>query len=164
MADLKKLLQGLGPGQAQSLLRLNPHLAGELGQKTAAPPGPRSEEPGRVEVRINVRLVAEVNDRRGWAARARRAKAQREAVRAALSGHRVPAGPRWTVTITRESPGLPDDDNVTGSAKHVRDAIGAWLGTGDAPTAPVRWVTQHAQTKRGHSVLVVIETDEGDRP
>jgi hypothetical protein len=106
-------------------------------------------------------LVAEVNDRQNWHTRARRARRQHEAVRDALVALRVPAGPRWVVTITRESPGSPDDDNVTGSAKHIRDAVGAWLGTGDAPTAPVRWVTRHVRRPRGHAVIVTVETDEG---
>ena len=148
--------------QAQRLAAMNPHLP-KVG--TPAPivrPGVVSAERGRVEIRLEgVRLVAEVNDRRYWRARAGRAREQHEAVRDALVALRVPAGPRWVVTITRESPGSPDDDNVTGSAKHVRDAIGAWLGTGDAPAAPVRWVTRHARRPQGHAVVVTIETDEG---
>lgn len=161
---LKKLLRGMTREQAQSFMRRNPHLAARSERTPVVLPGPVSSVRGRVEVRLDeVRLVAEVNDRQHWTARSLRARRQHEAVRDALVGMLVPAGP-WVVTITRESPGMPDSDNVTGSAKHVRDAVAAWLGTGDAPTAPVRWVTQHVRRPRGHAVVIAIETDESVAP
>lgn len=84
-------------------------------------------------------LVSEANTRGHWAKKARRTKAQRLRLRALLLPLACPAGERWVVTITRRGPKLIDDDNATRSGKGLRDEAGLWLGTGDAPEAPVTW-------------------------
>lgn len=88
-----------------------------------------------------LRLVSELNVREHWGARSRRAKAQRDLVtmvlRRTVTAQMMLVAP-LDVTITRISPRRLDDDNATGSAKHVRDAIAALLGVDDRDDR-VRW-------------------------
>ena len=86
-----------------------------------------------------MRLVSEANARGHWSKKARRTKTHRLQLRAHLLALACPAGERWVVTITRRGPKLIDDDNATRAAKALRDELALWLGTGDAPSAPVTW-------------------------
>lgn len=109
------------------------------------------------EFEVPVRLVSLPNAREHWATKAKRAKKQREAARmcalactlfgdiaAAIAG-----GVPLVVTITRIAPRQLDDDNLSGSAKHVRDGTADALGIDDRD-ARVQW--RYAQAKGvGHS-------------
>lgn len=87
-----------------------------------------------ISVRLPIKLVSEANAHEFWRARQRRAKAQRTIARMALrvqcSGFLEWAG-NATVTITRIAPRSLDDDNLAGSAKHVRDGVADALGIND---------------------------------
>ena len=87
--------------------------------------------------------------------RARRVAREHATVSAALATVRLPAGPRWVVTIARLSRGELDDDNLRASAKAVRDAVAHALGVDDGPAGPVAW--SYAQVRaRGYGVRVTI--------
>jgi hypothetical protein len=62
------------------------------------------------------------------------------------------------VTFTREGLRSLDDDNLAAAFKRVRDHVAAWLGTGDAPDAPVAW--RYAQRRaKAYAVEVRVETN-----
>lgn len=100
-----------------------------------------------VEFEVPVRLVSLLNAREHHMAKARRAKKQREAARmcalsCTLFGDIAPAiagGHPLRVTITRIAPRQLDDDNLAGSAKHVRDGIADALGIDDRDMR-VQWM------------------------
>lgn len=103
-----------------------------------------------------LRLVSEANAREHWSAKARRVKQQRNLVTLALRGtvaaQMLLVAP-LEVTITRIGPRRLDDDNATGSAKAVRDAIAAVLGVDDGDDR-VRWRVEQARGPFG--VLIAI--------
>lgn len=105
-----------------------------------------------LQLSIPLRTTTGLNAREHFRVRARRVAAEKELVRLFLSQRRKlrrgPADLPLLVTLTRTSPAskLPDDDNLAGGLKAVRDAVGEWLGTGDAPDAPVSW---RCRTERG---------------
>jgi hypothetical protein len=101
-------------------------------------------------VTIPIRLVSLLNSREHWAKKAKRAKAQRQAVANALILSRVerPALP-CVVTITRVAPRQLDDDNLAASGKSTRDQVAAWLGVDDKPGSGVEW--RYAQRKGGRA-------------
>lgn len=118
----------------------------------------RVEASGAVVARVDgLRLVSPLNGSHGhWSAAASRRKRERSYVTAALRGVRLPAGPRWTVTITREGVRELDGDNLAGSAKGVRDAVAKALGADDGPRGPVTW--RYAQRRaKGYAVEVRVE-------
>ncbi len=128
--------------------------------RRAAPPvatSARVEAGGAVVLRLDgLRLVNVANAREHWSARKRRVTREHAAVAAALRGARLPAGPRWRVTITREGRGLLDDDGLAIAGKGVRDALAAALGVDDGPTGPVTW--RYAQRRaKGYAVEVRVE-------
>lgn len=84
------------------------------------------------------------NAREHWAVKAKRVKAEREAVAWSLTAATKPALP-CSVLLTRVSPraGL-DDDNLVGSLKSVRDEVARWLGVDDRERFRVRY--RYAQT------------------
>lgn len=105
-----------------------------------------------VEIEIPVRLVSLLNTREHHMARARRAKQQRSLARLQTIA-RLCRSPLWArvangcgivVTITRIGPRELDDDNLAGSAKHVRDGIADALGIDDGSDL-VTWL--YAQSK-----------------
>lgn len=156
---VQAVLDALAPAQRESLLALNPHLAAP---KTGA--ARRKQEPVFAVLRRDgarlvlwckgLRLVSEANAHEPWPVRARRARAQGAVVAAGLA-EAAPMPTPCVVTIARVGRALLDSDNLVGSAKHVRDAVAAWLGVGDSPSDPVRWeVTQ--ERGEGYATRVVI--------
>lgn len=104
---------------------------------------------------VPIRTITAANAREHYAARARRVKGERLALRRAMAGLRVPALP-IVVTFTRLSPRLCDDDGLPTAAKGLRDEIAALYGTGDSPTHPIRW--QYRQEKRlGKPIGMTVE-------
>lgn len=126
----------------------------------AAPvvPSARVDASGAVVARCDgLRVNNPNNNRRHWRPVAREARATKAAVHRALAAVTPPAGARWTVTMTREGRGVLDEDcGLNASMKHVRDAVGEWLGTGDAPDAPVAWRYEQRRAK-GYAVEVRVE-------
>jgi hypothetical protein len=92
-----------------------------------------------INILIPLVTISESNAREHWSRRARRVRAQREAVAQRL--RRVPLPPTRAVEVrlTRVSPRALDDDNLRGALKSVRDAVAMWLGVGDGPTGPIVW-------------------------
>lgn len=97
-------------------------------------------------IRIEIRTVPGMNVREHWRARARRVKAERQAVAwALLLAQRPDRAKRpelpCTVRLTRVAPSAGvDDDNLTGALKGVRDQVAAWLGVDDKLRGLVRYV------------------------
>jgi len=90
---------------------------------------------------------------------ATRRKRERRLVLRALAGVAPPprgAVARWVVTLTRDAAKAMDTDNLAGAFKACRDAVGEWLGTGDAPSAPVAWRYEQRRA-RGYAVTVRVE-------
>ena len=134
-----------------SLLAINPHLRG-LGTPTVTRRKVLTEQPcggERVRSEVDVvipglRLTYTLNSRVHWSARKRIVAHQRAAVNCVLASERPPVLP-CVVTITRAGPRVLNDDNATGSAKGVRDAVAQWLGVDDSDARVVWRVAQ----KRG---------------
>lgn len=128
----------------------------------AAPVVPSARvEAGGVVARVDgLRVTNPNNSRRHWRPVAREARATKAAVLRALAAVSPPAGTRWVVTMTREGRGVLDEDcGLNASLKHVRDAVGEWLGTGDAPSAPVAW--RYAQRRaKAYAVEVRVEVQD----
>ena len=117
-----------------------------------------------------------LNAREHWRARASRVLREKTFIDTRLSilfrglmwgdpsSFRAAVGPPpYTVTITRISPRLADDDNVIGGLKSIRDELAAWLGTGDGPKAPVRWRYSQEQSIGGKwGVRARIEAQRAD--
>jgi hypothetical protein len=102
-------------------------------------------------IELPLRLVSVANVREHWAAKAKRAKAHRNA---AIAVPRVDLP--VLVTITRLGPRTLDDDNLAGSAKALRDGIAARLNVDDGDTARIRF--QYRQEKsKGYAVRVTLE-------
>jgi hypothetical protein len=81
-------------------------------------------------------------------ARARKVKAQRQAVAWCLKPHKVPTLPA-TVTLVRISPGkLDEHDNLPRAFKAVVDELAKWMGVKDND-ARLTW--QYAQRSEGRS-------------
>jgi hypothetical protein len=103
-------------------------------------------------IEIPIRTVPGMNAREHFRVRAKRVKAERQAVAWSLIGKDKPATP-LVVLLTRCAPsnGL-DDDNLAGSLKAVRDEIARWLGVDDKDRATVRYV--YAQTRAPWGVRI----------
>lgn len=102
---------------------------------------------------LPLRVVSESNQRDHWAAKARRVKAQRQAVAYAwvaadLPMHRRPR----QVTLTRVAPRRLDDDNLARSLKAVRDQVAQECGFDDRE--PVRWI--YAQERGSYAVRIEV--------
>ena len=113
---------------------------GEKKRRLAAG-GPLIQRPSPIELMMPIRADVSANSRLHYMERARKVKAQREAVAWLLSRKRPPPEP-IVVHLTRFSPAqaLPDDDNVVTSMKGVRDAIAAWAGIDDRDRSRIRFV------------------------
>lgn len=94
-----------------------------------------------------LKLESEANAHAHHWLRVKRARAHHDAVSLHLRPRRAPAPPA-VVTITRLAPTSLDSDNLQGSAKHVRDAIAAWLGVDDRDPR-ITWHVAQEKTKRG---------------
>jgi len=114
------------------------------------------EADGAVVVRLDGLRLSGPNGWRGMAAHMAEKTRQGNALDAALRGVAPPAGSRWLVTFTREGLRLLDDDNLAGAFKRARDHVAAWLGTGDAPSAPVAWRYEQRRAK-AYAVGVRVE-------
>jgi hypothetical protein len=112
-----------------------------------------------------LRLVSESNVRGEWE-HARRKAWQRGVVRAALATTPAPrpsAARPVRVEITRQAEGVLDlEDNLPVSAKAVRDELAAWMGTGDGPRDPVRWVYAWRTGAPRVEVVVTQAREEAD--
>ena len=107
-------------------------------------------------VALPVRLVSVANLREHWAAKAKRARLQREAARV-LVARVVPAGAgAWPVriTITRIAPRALDGDNMQGACKAVRDGIADALGYRDDSHPDLTWAYAQAKGKAGCTVAL----------
>lgn len=112
-----------------------------------------------------VRLVNETNAREHWAARSKRARAQRAAAKlATMSALRKTAGywrgmpdtMRATITITRSGPRKLDSDNLAASAKHVRDGVADALGVDDGSDR-LDWKYDQCRGSYGVAITVRFE-------
>lgn len=98
---------------------------------------------------IPVRAPSTPNLREHWAARAKRAKTQRNAVR--LKCPRWTTGPLLVVRLTRVAPRALDSDNLQAALKSVRDGVASWLRIDDASPL-VEWM--YSQEKGEPSIRV----------
>jgi len=119
-----------------------------------------------IEFEVPVRLVSLLNAREHHMARARRAKTQRTAAHTIARDHvseLIETTLSLTVTITRIAPRELDDDNLAGSAKHVRDGIADALGIDDGDKR-IQWRYEQAKFtgphRGGYSCAVRIEVRE----
>lgn len=158
------VLSGLTPAQRDRLLAIQPEATrAALG----APSRPtKTVRQGPVESTARVEggtvvvmlkglvLVSEANQREHWTSRDRRRALQQRHVTDALDALPRPSLP-VVVTIVRTGPRRLDTDNLQGSAKAIRDAVAAWLGVDDGPTAPVSW--QVGQDHGGYGCRIVVE-------
>ena len=102
--------------------------------------------PSAVTVRLaGMRLASTLNAREHWGDRRRRERAQLRQLLDALGGVPLPAGPPWRVTVVRVGPRKLDSDNLTASAKHLRDALARWLGVDDGDEGRVRFEVEQAR-------------------
>ncbi len=94
-----------------------------------------------VELLMPIRADVNLNSRASWRAKHRSVKSQKVAVGWFLTRNKPPKEP-ILVRLTRISPAsvLPDDDNVVGSLKAVRDAIADWAGIDDRHRDRIRFV------------------------
>lgn len=100
------------------------------------------QPPTSVRVTLPIKTVSESNVRQHWAARHRRAKAQRTAAYLGLIayvGHLRPMA-RWNVMLIRRSTRSLDDDNLRGALKAVRDGVADALGLKDDSDERVTWL------------------------
>lgn len=97
-----------------------------------------------IHVSVPIRTGNGQNDREHWRKRARRVKAEKEAVGYLFAGKRAPPGP-VSVLMVRVSPrsatgwrGLDEHDNLRASLKAPVDAVAIWLGRDDADKS-IQW-------------------------
>jgi hypothetical protein len=120
------------------------------------------EQRANIEFFVPIRATFTLNSREHWSARARKRKAERNAVAIA---YRVSAKlmPRTAqalmlapvlVTLTRVGPRKLDDDNVQGALKAIRDEVAAQLGLDDGDPR-ITW--KYEQAKGDYAVRVRIE-------
>lgn len=88
-------------------------------------------------------------------AAAGKAKRERTGINMLLRGKfgKAPEPP-MVITITRLGPRELDDDNLAGSAKHLRDGIADWLGVNDRDKR-LKWVYVQEKTSGRPSVYGV---------
>jgi hypothetical protein len=124
----------------------DPPRTGPAPRDATASHGDAPAAPLAVEVPLR---LASVNVRRAWehwAARARRVRRERAAVRAALGGH-VPPGLPVVVRLTRIGWNALDDDNLRPAFKSTRDELASWLGVDDRSPL-VRWEYAQETTRQ----------------
>ena len=115
-----------------------------------------------VEVTLPTHLPSRANERVHWAKRQKRSRFQRDmaylCTREALNHKERPRLP-ITVTLTRISPRLLDDDNLRGAFKSIRDGIADLFKVADSPSGPITW--RYTQLK-GKPARVTIEIEGAD--
>jgi hypothetical protein len=111
-----------------------------------------------------LRLKGGLNAREHWRARASRAAKEKSA--ATLFMREVWPKPNGfdleillplAITITRVGPRKLDDDNLAGSAKHVRDAIARVIGLDDG-SDQLHWTYEQARGRYGVKVSIAVRT------
>lgn len=106
------------------------------------------------------RTTTGLNSRENWRTRADRVRAERARVWVEIRRHCGTLGPQvkppYVVTLTRISPRLADDDNLSGGLKSSRDEVATWLGTGDGPKSPVTW--RYQQERGSFAVRIRVES------
>lgn len=102
-----------------------------------------------IEFTVPLRTGTGCNNREHWRARHNRVQAEHDETNAAW--RQLPWKTRWEgvnataarrplyVTLTRISPGKPDDDNVAGAVKGVRDALAKLLLVNDGNRKLIRF-------------------------
>lgn len=106
-------------------------------------------------IAIPLRTSNGLNGREHHMARARRVRAEREAVHWMLHGRPKPELP-CVVTLTRVAPSIAlDDDNLSGALKAVRDQVALWLGVDDRDRQTVRY--EYAQARGSWGVQIAFE-------
>lgn len=119
-----------------------------------------------VSVPIPGLRLASLNVREHWATRARRVARERNLVTLVLRGtvaaQMMLVAP-LVVTITRIGPRRLDDDNATGSAKAVRDAIATALGVDDRDDR-VCWRVEQASGAFGVHIAIRAASDAKRAP
>lgn len=107
---------------------------------------------------IPLTLPSVANLREHWAAKAKRAKAQRAAI-ALLCGRQLGqlSDPRahYVITLTRVAPRSVDSDNCTISIKHCRDEIALRLGFKNDSDSRLSWL--YAQSKGEAALEISVE-------
>jgi len=81
-------------------------------------------------IELPIRIESEANGRGHWAAKAGRAKRQREQMQLLIPKHKLPGLP-CAVTLTRIAPRRLDGDNLQSGFKAVRDGIADRMGIKD---------------------------------
>ena len=112
---------------------------------------------------VPIRTVSEANRREHWAAKAKRAKAQREAARviSITELRRVDRAIHvmdicHRITLTRVAPRKLDTDNLARSLKAVRDGIADALGIDDGDERVVWLYAQRRGAPKTYEVEVEI--------
>lgn len=114
-----------------------------------------------IEFNIPIKTVAGLNAREHHMKRARRVKGERTLARLMTQQHARSAVLPIVVTMTRQSAGQTDDDNLQGACKAVRDGIADVFGIGDN-TPSIQWRYAQERVKRGtYGVRVRIDRQEG---
>lgn len=113
---------------------------------------------------VPIQLRGSLNSREHWAQRAKRVKAERNAVRACaprpgvwFDAYHAGAGPGWVVTLTRVAPRELDDDNLVGRLKGVRDEVAALIGVDDGDKRVAWRYQQRKGEPRQYAVEVQVE-------
>lgn len=114
---------------------------------------------------LPIRIVSEANRREHWAAKAKRAKAHRNAAHLALKAELQKHEPLiWpvVVTLTRVSPRKLDGDNLQSGFKAVRDGVADALGLNDGSDS-VQWRYEWLKSvePRKHHIAIAIEDRSG---
>lgn len=157
------VLEGLSPALREALLARNPHLRAPMtqAQERGALVEAHARRDGDSVILLakGLRLDATLNARAHWSQTARKRAKERAVIDAALAHVNRTEGP-WRITISRIGPRRMDDDNVTASAKGVRDAVARWLGIDDGDERAT-WITR-AEVARGYAVRVQVDTQGRD--
>lgn len=109
-----------------------------------------------MRVEIPIRTVSVMNTREHHMARARRAKAHRQAAHWSLVAHKKPALP-CTVTLTRIAPRPLDGDNNQAAMKACRDGVADWLGVDDRDPRVTWAYDQRRGAPKHYAVEVTIQ-------
>lgn len=102
---------------------------------------------------VPIRTVSEANlaSSEHWRYRWKRGKAQKTAVEWAMlvmvQQFKLELAPPYHIHLTRLAPGKLDSDNLTGSAKHVRDGIARFLAVDDGDEKMVVWSYSQERAK-----------------
>lgn len=111
-------------------------------QQVHTAPGPSTVT---IKVVVPLRLHSSANLREHWAVKARRVKAEREAVWACMTAAKVKAKLPCSVTLTRVAPRALDGDNLVSCFKACRDSVAFVYLRVDDRDPRVTWV--YAQRK-----------------